>query len=117
MTNLLLLLLLISIVNLALLIVVLLRLERLSRQGPSGIKKLLLLGRKKALARNIELIQVGDTKARVEELIGGPDRTSEGNWIVYLDPNSGYRIEFNQTDLVLRVQPFRSRGISATYRT
>ena len=88
--------LLILLVNTALLLIILLRPRGDSAQKQlQELRRLLLLGPKKALVEDVGKIRSGDTREAVEGLIGKPDSLGQDAWIYLLDDHSGYRISFD----------------------
>jgi hypothetical protein len=66
-----------------------------------------LMNPRLSLERNVHQIQAGDGKQRVETMLGVPTVTPEGEWVYYLDRNSGYLISFTG-DRVERVRSWVS---------
>lgn len=65
-------------------------------------------GSAKALVENVEKVGKGDTKGKIERILGRAGSLNEREWVYYLDEYSGYAINFDGRDRVESVNSWRA---------
>ncbi len=90
--------------NIAILLFVFRRLQQTIRESAHLAQQ----GSAEALVEKIEKVGKGDTKGKIERLLGRADSLNDKEWVYYLDEYSGYAINFDSRDRVESVNSWRA---------